>query len=403
MRRSLWVMLAGCYNPAPYQPCQTVCTNAQDCQPGFVCGGNGYCRPSDRADCSPDKVDDAGMRDSDTPDSLCLGTGYLRVCIPNEKVPSLVDLNLSTTGLYDTDLTTTCGSVQAQIGGPDVCVVALRNLTIPGGRGLVGVGGRPLALVATESITIVGDLDVSSRGNSKGAGSIDVASPDCTQPDPGDLGVSNSEGSGGGAGGSLKTGGGAGGAGDGGVAGGVATDAHAVATVRGGCRGADGAPYATATPGAGGYGGGAVYLIAGGTLTISGTINASGSGGGAAQPRAGGGGGGSGGFIGLDAKVFSIQPTARIFASGGSGSSGGGATTSSSPGEEATPTADPVGRTGVDGGGSGGAGHSSFPGGGGGGADAATTAGGGGGGGVAGSSATPAACSRRRRAPSVQP
>src|SRR5207245_913596 len=66
--------------------------------------------------------------------------------------------------------------------------------------------------------------------------------------------------------------------------------------LRGGCRGGRGGAGllgGTRTPG--GDGGGAIYFVAGGTIMISGTIDASGRGGGAGAIGNGGAGGGGGG------------------------------------------------------------------------------------------------------------
>ncbi|GEM_PF-3039648 len=72
----------------------------------------------------------------------------------------------------------------------------------------------------------------------------------------------------------------------------------------------------------GGAGGGAVEMIAAGTFTVSGTINANGSGGGGSCCSAGGGGG-SGGSLKLGTGT-TISGAGSVTANGGNGGSGGG-------------------------------------------------------------------------------
>lgn len=98
----------------------------------------------------------------------------------------------------------------------------------------------------------------------------------------------------------------------------------------------------------GGVGGGAVQLVASGTLTISGLVDAGGCGGvrGYAgtppintQRCRGAGGGGAGGTIFLEASAIHIVTTGRVLANGGGG---GGGSTSNEPAQNADGAANAV-------------------------------------------------------------
>jgi hypothetical protein len=228
----------------------------------------------------------------------------------------------------NTDMAGTCTTVLR--GADGLCVIAAEAIRV---ETLVhAIGSKPLVLVATDTIEISGQLDAAShRGATPsmyttafvGAGANPAGG--CN---PGDVPTNG----GGGAGGTLTADGGNGGdsATGGGNDGGVAGVAPTFMGLRGGCPGQNGA---RGTPGQGGNGGGALYLIANTSITISGEINASGEGG---HPGvtggAGGGGGGSGGMIGLDAPA--ITNTGVVYANGGGGGEGSGNTTVGSPGNE---------------------------------------------------------------------
>jgi hypothetical protein len=180
------------------------------------------------------------------------------------------------------------------------------------------IGSRPLILVAVSTITVAATLDVASHrvSGQHGAGS---PSPECTfgTLPPGGNG-------GGGAGGSF---GGRGGDGGGATARGIAGTPTVPTEIRGGCPGQRGASLGGVSVSQFGAGGGAIYLIANESITITGTINASGAGASATGfsgggTGLGGGGGGSGGMIGLDAAILDIS--GRVFANGGGGAGGTG-------------------------------------------------------------------------------
>jgi hypothetical protein len=109
-------------------------------------------------------------------------------------------------------------------------------------------------------------------------------------------------------------------------AGGIATAGAAPTGLRAGCRGGfGGSGGGGSTVGVGGRGGGAVYLIAGTEIQISGLVTAYGGGGGGGDEKGGGAGGGSGGMIGLDAPVVTVAASGAVAANGGGGGEGGAA------------------------------------------------------------------------------
>ncbi|MDB4964028.1 MAG: hypothetical protein JWP01_4027 [Myxococcales bacterium] len=257
---------------------------------------------------------DAPLADAfsfDVNPTLCYGgPGAFQLCLP---AAPTAPLTLS--GTIDTSVCANGIVVSPSVTAPDVCVIAGATVTVPGMVRVIGM--RPLAVVASGTMTIAGTIDVSSvRGGQRGAG----ANHPCAMASaPGTAG--NGDG-GGGSGGSFQTRGGLGGGGGGGGVGGSIPPAPATSPfVRGGCRGRGGG----GSGGGSGDSGGAVYLVAAGALDLSGTINASGAGGaGSTGPRGGGGGGGSGGMIALYGAPLTVRPTASVFANGGGGGGGGG-------------------------------------------------------------------------------
>jgi hypothetical protein len=238
------------------------------------------------------------------PNLPCYGIGIVRVC-PQVPPPAAYDIGADTR--VDTDIAATCSHTVTGMNIVGTCVIVAQKIQIT--RALQVVGSKPLVLVATDTLVVMGSngrIDVAShRGGNLGAGANSALCPNNGSPGGG----------GGGPGGSFTGRGGAGG--NGGATSGVGMTIPAV--LRGGCPGTKGAGNAG---GNGGAGGGGVYLIAGTSIAISSTINASGMGGegAGASLGAGGGGGGSGGMIVLDAPTVNISGS--VFANGGGGGEG---------------------------------------------------------------------------------
>jgi hypothetical protein len=244
--------------------------------------------------------------------------GLLRVCLD-----SGLDLSWQPRLSIDTS-SDDCMQVVDQPNGPQLCVLAGRSIAI--GAGLVATGSRPLVLVATEDLLIGAQGHISVDGRNALAPGPGANDATCSAMNVDGTRSNLAGGGGGGAGGSFATRGGNGGppnATD--ARGGVAAEPVMVlGQIRGGCPGGKG----TGTIATRSVSGGAVYLIAGRSITIEGTIDASGGGGPGGVRRMeliahGGGGGGSGGLIALDAPSVMLSASARLAANGGGG--GGGA------------------------------------------------------------------------------
>jgi hypothetical protein len=257
---------------------------------------------------------------------MCYGT-IVPICFPAPAVPTRV-LTLVTSQI-DTDLT---GPGSACDPDNDhqatYCVVAGAGLSLPSGMTLSARGSRPLVLVSTGAMELLGSIDVGSHQGGtpqlRGAGANPIAADACSFAMPPVMATMG----GGGAGASLGTQGGAGG--DRGTP--PAGGGHAgnnlgllPGMLRGGCPGGDGSVVSTASPAAGGDGGGAIALVAALQIRVGATINASGGGGhgGASGAANGGGGGGSGGMIVFDSsRPLMLDAGVKLWANGGGGGQG---------------------------------------------------------------------------------
>jgi hypothetical protein len=278
------------------------------------------CSPTtQRCELVGDAVDAGNVVPADA--STCYGGGLVRVCLL--AAPSGT-LQIAANQIIDTDTSPLCTA--ATITGGTGCVVAASVIEVAGKVTLSATGTRPLILLATGALAIDGVVDVASHaqnfGTDKpGAGADPAVCGAAAMPKPPC----------GGAGGSFGGRGGDGGATQG--CGGAAGPTLPPTTLHGGC------PGTTTAMGGGGLsrggnGGGAVYVIAA-TISVDGTINASGMGGHGAATGSnpgGGGGGGAGGMIGLDAEVISV--TGQVFANGGGGGASGGAFLSGADGAD---------------------------------------------------------------------
>jgi hypothetical protein len=231
--------------------------------------------------------------------------------------------------------------LRTQASAPMLRIVNLSSLDIPSGASVRVTGVHALLLVVHGSARIGGVLSVSSAG-----GPAPVQGPGATDAACGGAGLGKN----GMASGSLSPGGGAGGGaygrdggdgsdGQGPGAGnkGAKGSTNGVAMLeplRGGCRGGRGGDTSLAGDqgGAPGRGGGAVALTVRETLTLTGIIEANGSGGrGGLQGGGGAGGGGSGGAIFLEAGTLAMAG-GSLCANGGGGGEGGDGGISPSPG-----------------------------------------------------------------------
>lgn len=373
MRASVWALLAGLSACSPFGGGAFHCETDADCAGGPSAGrcetGVGFCsfedsscasgrsygsasgpqsgvcvgeevpidaRPGDDATDGP-MIDMNPLIDART----CFGTPHQICLMTLPTMPRTLPATINT----DTE----CDQVESPAGGVPLCVVTGTQITINNTR---AQGSRPLVIVATESITITGNLDVSSRrGQTAGAGANAAG---CMMNAI--EGEDDGGGGGGGGGGGFGAGGGNAGLGDtnrsngggagteatGGTGGGMSVGAF----IRGGCRGGDGGSTngnnggsgQGTNHGPGSNGGGAVYLIAQGSITVqtNGAIYASGGGGnGGNTTSGGGGGGGSGGLIGLDAMTITVD--GKLAANGGGGGGGAGNTDGGDGGDGAQP------------------------------------------------------------------
>lgn len=207
--------------------------------------------------------------------------------------------------------------------GANLGVFAVRSLDLAEEARLVVRGSRALVLLVATDASIAGTVDVSSDDQNpgpggSGGGSQQAAGSGAGGGRPGvDDGDKKDSGGGGGGFGTL---GGAGGRGAGG-AGGALYGEDDLDPLFGGSGGGGGGDD---DGGVGGGGGGAIQISAGGTLSVSGVIDAGGGGGGgghgAPSDSGAGGGGGSGGAILLEAARIVID--GALAANGGAGGQG---------------------------------------------------------------------------------
>jgi len=284
--------VCACYSPKP--PAGAACGVGGACPDGLVCSA--ATQTCELHDLDAGVGNDALAIDA-PPDAFvpfCYGTAIVRVCMAQQPGGGLT---FSAATTINTDTDTRCAAL-LPIGETDVCAIAADHIKVD--ATVKATGSRPLVLVATTTITVSGNLDGASDNASPGPNSDPAICAAGT----------NALGNGGGYGGSF---GGIGGTG-GGVGGG--TPAPSVTTIdklRGGCASGIGGGNVHAVKG-----GGAVYLIAVGSITVTGTINASGDSGEAGSGTAqGGSGGASGGMIGFDAPLVTVTSTGQVFANGG--------------------------------------------------------------------------------------
>ncbi|HEX3762232.1 MAG TPA: hypothetical protein VHW23_26205 [Kofleriaceae bacterium] len=259
---------------------------------------------------------DAGS--SSSPIHVCLGT-FVKVCADAPR--GSLNLMTGTIDTSDTSASSKCLPRGAYTIDPDAdaCVIASQTIAVPANNTVSVTGTRRLILLADETLTIAGTLDVAShrKGMTGPAADTGPCPTNFTNPTTATQG-------GGSWGGTLAQPGNSGGSTPDGGIGGIQGSAVLVTAFGGGCPGGNGAGNSANTGGgSGGHGGGAALLLAGQIAAVSGTVNASGAGGNGGKARGGGGGGGTGGMIVVEAPMVRI--TGKCFANGGGGGQGGNA------------------------------------------------------------------------------
>ena len=173
-----------------------------------------------------------------------------------------------------------CSEIHAQASGPSLCIVSGTTITVAAGATVRALGANPLVLIATQSITVDGGLDVSSRaGDTIGGAAVSGAgarsAAECAaiglDGSPGKEANNNFFGGGGAAGGSFGGAGGAGGTGGKGNVG-HGSPGGGARPCRRACRRLPRRARGDGDQGGGGAvggnAGGAVYLLAGDSIAI---------------------------------------------------------------------------------------------------------------------------------------
>lgn len=334
--------LSACYAPnviggAPCDPGADSCPRGQTCtatSSGYFCSGG---RTDGGTDSSGGEAGD-----------FCLGNKLLgSVCL--SRAPT-TPVTYTTGATINTALATpgNCNDMRTQVGGPAFCLIAASSIEVASGAAVRAIGPHPVVLFAAQKITVAGTLDASSRFGETldlkrvlGAGARTAADCNAIGVD-GTTSTNPDNGGGGAAGGSFGGAGGAGGNGRNGVPRGNPRPASTATVLVGGCPGGHGGDGAGGAGGGGigGNAGGAIYLLAGDSIIVTGRINGSGAGGdpGIAgfDSSGGGGGGGAGGMIALEAPQITVSGV--LIANGGGGGGGGG----DQPNRPGQPGSDPM-------------------------------------------------------------
>nr|WP_316629175.1 hypothetical protein [uncultured Brevundimonas sp.] len=260
---------------------------------------------------------------------------------------------------YDTDLqsfvsggtspTNPIRTTITQEDNTELLVWSVLELRVEENAALRVEGSRPLLIVAKELVDIKGNIDASSTKNYSQVGA-GANRPGCAEAQLGDDDGGGGAGSGGG--GFQGTGGSGGDGdaddsnGDGQAPGGAGGAPQGVPEIiSGGCPGTIGASNISIQGGPGGLGGdggGAIEIVSYISIAISGELDSCGEGGRGALPFGGAGGGGSGGYIGLDAPLITLDAKAILAANGGGGGEGGGTSNAGSDGQDGYPGSDPA-------------------------------------------------------------
>jgi hypothetical protein len=254
------VAVSACYAPAvpsgaPCDPGLNNCPVGQRCEQS----GNDYVCTGSVMAILDGSTSDGGTKPPDSAPG-CLGSGLVtNICLMPQPT---ADLMITANRTINTAMVGggNCDQIIAQqLGGPSMCMIVGKTITIATGIKLIAQGPNPLLLVAKETFDVMGSIDVASHVNATnpGAGSETT----CSSSNGGNGSGADGGGGGGGGGGSFGTTGGPGGNGNGqGGTAGPGGQAAAVMTpgqLRGGCRGGTGGAGSGGGfggPGAGGAG-----------------------------------------------------------------------------------------------------------------------------------------------------
>jgi hypothetical protein len=261
----------------------------------------------------------------------------------------------------------------SQTNGPNVDVLVFSGLTIPAGGTLTLTGGNAIILAVYGNAVISGAIHADGAAGASSTSNAGASGPGGNYSCGAHAGQSsgdNNDDSGGGGGASANGGAGANGVFGAAGAAGTSRANAAITPLYGGCPGGSSGSWACTTSGGGG--GGAVQISAAGTLTVTGTISASGGAGGTSACHmtqslcgndypGGGGGGGSGGAILLEGQSVTTSGGTVTVSGGaggnpqaGSGVGGKGGTSASPTGQDGTGSAGACGSVSQAAGGGGG-------------------------------------------------
>src|SRR4051794_27088901 len=118
-----------------------------------------------------------GGHDAPPDGQQCFGT-FVRVCFASAAAIPMTPKQLGDTDI-DTDASPECNQDNDQ--ALHYCVVVGAGLTLMTGKKVTAHGGKPLILLSTTTMDVLGDVDVSSHrlGSLRGAGAS-PASPLCS-------------------------------------------------------------------------------------------------------------------------------------------------------------------------------------------------------------------------------
>ena len=350
------LVVAGCYSaqPATGLPCAEngACPDGLECRtgrcekPGSDVIDGSFDVPVDvaidacaSATCSGNDI--VGCGESVTCQTACssIGGAHCMVLVPSNGLSGTLlqgataDVTSNQDWTFDTDVgQIKKGNIFLRNPGTGVIsgirfqvidgmgVFSARSFTITAGSVFGAVGSNTLALYATTTIQISGELSVSASSDAGGPGgsssNLSTITGGCRGRAGRNLGATYAEGGGGGGG---VTAGGIGGPSNNGpgtgLGGTVCTSAPSTIPLRGGNAGGAGGQSSSNW---GGGGGGGVALVAMESITVSGVVTAPGAGGASNQDN-GGGGGGGGGAIFLEAPTVTVTAAGAVTANGGSG------------------------------------------------------------------------------------